>query len=457
MLNCESSSWNTPPLVSCGSIDQMIDLIGHGARESLQCTVGAEIYLVNNRNDSGSGSLRDAVESPTPRVIIFNVGGEIALQSPLRPQPCKAILGRAAPGEGISLRYTGSNGGNHVIQLQNTSDIYAEHLTLAGVIRDPLAYYGVQRVAMNHVSVYGGLDEVVDSFFNTNLDLSLLNSIVSMGIADAGGSRGLIFQSSDGSQIGGSSRLTIARNLMIHNSIRSPNVTSWQDFDIRENWIKDFGNWATEIHSRGHLTTGNVVNNCYDPGPTTGDLNSTFGGNIYLGNTTASDGAAPSSIYQLYIEGNEDHRTPGSARLVQGRSFGGPIDFQQVNERFDCPWPDTLLTPQQTKDHLTPIVGHSLPARGQHDQNIINQAVNNTSLVVTSASQFNQIYIPRINAQGDTRLNMSAVDYVPASWKRRCGGLEGSEDQLNQINTNEIATSDGFSLFHLWVMSGQPA
>ncbi|MCH6258274.1 hypothetical protein MLD52_17060 [Puniceicoccaceae bacterium K14] len=41
---------------------------------------GGEVYIVNNLNAEGEGSLREALEAEGPRTVLFNVGGLIDLE-----------------------------------------------------------------------------------------------------------------------------------------------------------------------------------------------------------------------------------------------------------------------------------------------------------------------------------------------------------------------------------------
>lgn len=57
---------------------------------------------VANLNDSGTGSLRDAV-SASNRIVVFDVGGYIQLLSPISVSSDIYIAGQTAPGQGIGL------------------------------------------------------------------------------------------------------------------------------------------------------------------------------------------------------------------------------------------------------------------------------------------------------------------------------------------------------------------
>lgn len=60
---------------------------------------GGEIYVVDNLNDDGQGSLRDAISQPD-RVIVFAVGGTINITDRMVVSKRVTILGQTAPGDG---------------------------------------------------------------------------------------------------------------------------------------------------------------------------------------------------------------------------------------------------------------------------------------------------------------------------------------------------------------------
>lgn len=61
-----------------------------------------EVYVVSNLDDSGEGSLRDAV-SKEDRIVVFAVGGLIEIEERMVVSKRVTILGQTAPGDGITV------------------------------------------------------------------------------------------------------------------------------------------------------------------------------------------------------------------------------------------------------------------------------------------------------------------------------------------------------------------
>ena len=78
---------------------------------------GGEIRHVTNLKDSGTGSFREAVKGDARKIVVFDVGGVVALSSNITIGANTTILGQTAPAPGITLRYyTVNPGANNIIR-----------------------------------------------------------------------------------------------------------------------------------------------------------------------------------------------------------------------------------------------------------------------------------------------------------------------------------------------------
>jgi pectate lyase len=77
---------------------------------------GGKILVVTNLNNDGPGSLRAAVHSNKPAIIVFRVSGTIHLESDLVIHSDKTIAGQSAPGDGICVAdFPVALGGDNII------------------------------------------------------------------------------------------------------------------------------------------------------------------------------------------------------------------------------------------------------------------------------------------------------------------------------------------------------
>src|SRR5206468_8793403 len=87
---------------------------------------GGQVLFVTSLSDSGPGSLREAIETKGPRTVIFRVGGLIETKGLVVREPYLTIAGQTAPGDGICIKKTESDG--TALELSGTHDVVIRFL-----------------------------------------------------------------------------------------------------------------------------------------------------------------------------------------------------------------------------------------------------------------------------------------------------------------------------------------
>lgn len=222
-----------------------------------------EVYVVTNLNNSGAGSLRDAV-SQANRVVVFNVSGVIDLNKEVIVfKDNQTVLFQTAPGDGIELyngRTSSTNVNNLIVRYMRMRT--GRQVSGSDNIDAGGAAYGHDQI-YDHCSFTWGTDEC----FSLNNDkqpkglynITLQNSILGQGCQNH--SCGGLVQTSDKEGI------TVFRNLFIDNKTRNFKVKGLNQFV--NNVIYNWGNGAAYNmggESSGHSNTV-IENNYFIKGP----------------------------------------------------------------------------------------------------------------------------------------------------------------------------------------------
>jgi pectate lyase len=218
---------------------------------------------VTNLNDSGPGSLRDAVAVGN-RCVVFDVAGTINLSSRIEVRGANVTIdGFTAPSPGITLRnyellVWGRQGAfNVVVRGLRSRDAFR----LTGTNpADGFSILATSNVVVDHVSVEGFGDGAIDVGEDTH-DVTIQWSIFAQGSPMFNNFLSLIKYDT--------TRISVHHNLFINGASRNPHCGG-SDIatanppeivcDVRNNLIWNHPYWGTEVRSFG---TANVVNNYY--------------------------------------------------------------------------------------------------------------------------------------------------------------------------------------------------
>ena len=215
---------------------------------------GQPIYHVTNLNDSGPGSLRDAV-SQGNRTVVFDIGGEIVLSVEIKVKGAFITIdGFSAPSP-ITL----VNDGLVIDGDDGAHDIIIRGIRVRNALGDSVTIRdGAHNVLIDHISSQGANDGAVDITRGAH-DVTVQWSILAENGRDN-------LLSAVGYQ---SLRVTFHHNLFVKGQSRNPQ-SGWDNTlattapeivtDIRNNLIWDFSAYGTVATKK---TKANVVNNFY--------------------------------------------------------------------------------------------------------------------------------------------------------------------------------------------------
>lgn len=325
---------------------------------------GGAVLFVHNLNDAGPGSLRAALETKGPRIVVFRVAGIIDLKSTLVvSEPFVTIAGQSAPGGGICLRGADMRIETHDVIVRylrvRTGDIAARE-------RDGLSIGGESRnVIIDHCSVSWGVDENL-SPSGAIADVTVQWSIIAEGLNRSVHHKGAHGYGTLARAVGG---VTFHHNLWAHNQGRNPRLGDnygkppFPVFDVRNNVVYNAGG----SNVVGDELTVNYVGNYFKPGPYTRLNNGLFG---------PTEKAKP----KFYVQGNVVEGMPDLTADAR-RLFARAVEL--LSSPAPAPAVETQ-TAQQAYELVLARVGATLPKRDAVDTRVLADVRNGGGSIIDS-------------------------------------------------------------------------
>lgn len=422
---------------------------------------GGKAYLVTNLNDSGPGSLREAIEAEGPRIVIFRVAGTIELQSDLDiVNPDITIAGQTAPGDGICL----AKGTLHI----NTHNVIVRHIrarkgTLDGS-DDSIGGHPEHHVIVDHCSCSWSRDENISIYRHMRPSADGTTQIKDP-------SRYVTIQWTISSecfyQCGatwGGMPSTFHHNLFACNQTRNPSIGMSGDFDYRFNVAY---NWKNRTCDGGDETSQvNFINNYYKPGPATEDNMKTVlvrleERRMYSPGKAWADGGWYDESHnprvrpgKWYIAGNVMEGCD-SVTLDNWKGVLGNREAAKVNTPF-VGWP---VAPYQTAEQAYASVldgcGATLPRRDAVDRRIVESVRNgNSSTTPTGivASVEEAGGYPVLSYSNKEVPRDSDKDGMPDEWEKANGF-----DAKNAADALGDKDGDGYSNLEEYINGTNPS
>ncbi len=447
---------------------------------------GGKVVKVTSLADDGSaGSLRWAFSQypGEPITIVFEVSGNIVLQSPLRVSRADwTLAGQTAPGDGIVITHNKVNlGGSQNFIVRNVRFRIGQKSVSGDILADnACGSENCSNYIFDHCTFGWSVEEnmnTADSHF-----LTVQYCIVHEGLYNAGHSKGV---RGYGCQWGGSPA-TYHHNLLADNQSRSCrfNGARGEDYvvfleyinNVNYNYGKEGGCYGGEntadISDYNGLNSAhecNFINNYYKPGPA-----SSTSSVIFVNSSLQRDGAKSWAPAKWYVSGNVAHGFDAvTADNWKGmKSEGYPIADIRADERIVTATPyykysvagvtgayvpeRFMLTDfQSASDAFETVVAHagtvnrdaietriaSEVKSGQHSYggNGIgaNKGIIDTENDAEGFIQYNSSYTVPVDTDGDG---------MPDAWEQSVGLNPASADN-NRLN------SDGYTALEVYLAS----
>ncbi|WJJ95479.1 Ig-like domain-containing protein [Algibacter luteus] len=371
---------------------------------------GGQVIHVTNLNDSGAGSLRDALSKTFPRIIVFDVSGEINLQSRIilsNNYGDVTIAGQTAPRGGITI--TGARlyliGNDNMIiryiRFRNGSDSdNGDCMTLASssnIIVDHCSFAWSKDEALDLDSSYNdGNITVQNCLFYENKTAMLLGGTPSSGFGD----------------------VSVLRNVSSNTSHRFPKTNGALDIDVINNLIHNWRYRTLRLDASvaSESFTLNLIGNYFQSGTNTVGSAGNTGTGIHKIST--GNGQSNPTIYSRFNHIDQD--------ILNYYSLTGYNENTDESSAWSN-FPSSATEPVESSW----FVDSQLPLKGASPEILPNTSLKAELLPHVGASGY-------LEADGNTgfyrdELDLDAVDMVQNDSSRTY--IQHAESQWNNNGT----------------------
>ena len=373
------------------------------------------VYHVTNLNDSGSGSLRDAISQPN-RIVVFDVAGVIYLNSRLVFSKNLYVAGQTAPGEGVTVYGDGvsfSGADNLIVRYMRfrMGAVGSKDKDCAGISNG-------QNMIFDHCSFAWGQDENFsinwDNKGSVPSNITLMNSIVGQGLMTH--SAGGLMQADN---------ITIYRVLLVDNSTRNFKVKGVNQYvnNLVYNWKNAAYNMGGDSEGTSYC---NIENNLFINGPAVGG-NGLTGGNA-----------------NFHFYGNDNWQDSNRDGLLNPSLFTGDGGGDRQTAPYAYPelekWAGNSLV-----ENLLPEVGASLPYRDLADCYMVDEVLSfgKKGKLITNENEL-PIGVPTSwnLFKGEKRVDTDG-DGMPDEWENAHGTNANANDAMT-IAENGYANIENY-------------
>lgn len=387
---------------------------------------GGAVYEVTNLNDSGPGSLRDAV-SGSNRTIVFRVGGTIRLNSLLPVTGSNlTIAGQTAPGDGIAVV-------GYPIHIRADNIIMRYMRFRLGDVNNYEADAGFaggrKNLVIDHCTFTWGNDEVLSMYPNEDVTVqwsivgeALDNSVNHEGRHGLGGIWG--------------SGASYHHNLIVHNLDRNPRFMTYANPPFPPDRVIDFRNnviynWNLHSITYGQNLNFNVVNNYLKWGPDTRSDKKA----VILA-------AIRDSTYYLngnYVDGSPSVTADNSLGILYPSAGAINLTASETEIPRTEGYPDTTITTHSSTDAYELVLagaGAILPKRDSTDARTISEVRNRTGRIIDSQREVGGY---PVLASGTAPVDADH-DGMPDAWE-----VANALDPNDASDRNDDTDSDGYT------------